>query len=77
LDGIERDITAASVIILAVAAYVAAGVCFAVAFVSVGIARLDPAARTTSIVVRMALLPGAAAFWPVLLTKWIKTARPA
>jgi len=65
------------VIILAVAAYVAAGVCFAAAFVSVGIGRLDPAARSTSIVVRLALLLGAAALWPVLLIKWIKTARPA
>jgi len=51
-------------------AYIGLGLLFALAFVTVGAPRLDPAARGMPVGVRLLLLPGAAALWPVLLWKW-------
>lgn len=53
-------------------AYSVAGTLFAIVFVSVGVQRIDPQARGTGVAFRMMVLPGAAAFWPVLLVKWIR-----
>jgi hypothetical protein len=57
------------------AAYAACGGVFAVAFVTCGIAQIDPAARGAGVGLRLLLLPGAAVLWPVLLTKWSRIAR--
>jgi hypothetical protein len=64
-------VTAAEWIVIAVAAYAAVGLAFGLAFVAVGAARLDPAARGTSVVFRAVILPGSVALWPVLLWKWV------
>ena len=51
--------------------YVAIGVVFGVSFVAKGLDRLDPAAHGVSIGVRLLLLPGSVALWPILLWKWV------
>lgn len=66
----------AQTILVALLAYAACGLAFAVAFVTVGAARLDPAARGTSIAFRLLLLPGAAALWPLLAVRWPRGSRP-
>jgi hypothetical protein len=51
--------------------YLAIGLAFALAFVALGIQRVDPAARGMPLTARVLLVPGAAALWPLLLLKWI------
>jgi hypothetical protein len=55
-----------------VAAYALAGAVFALAFVTVGVVRLDAAARGASWAFRALILPGSAALWPVLAVKWAR-----
>ncbi len=62
---------AAEVLVGALALYAAFGLAFALAFVSVGIGRLDAEARGASIGFRLIVAPGVAALWPVLFTRWI------
>lgn len=52
--------------------YAAAGVLFALAFVGIGVTRLDSAAKGSSWGFRLMILPGAAALWPWLLARWIR-----
>ena len=52
------------------ACYVGLGLTFALIFVIAGVQRVDPAARGASVGFRLLILPGAAAFWPLLLWRW-------
>ena len=52
--------------------YAAAGLVVGLVFVTVGVARIDPAARGTSVAFRLLILPGSAALWPVLVAKWAR-----
>jgi hypothetical protein len=52
--------------------YVAVGLPFAAAFVSVGVARIDHAARAAPLGFRLIIFPASAALWPVLLVKWVR-----
>ena len=54
------------------AIYASAGLVFAIAFVTSGVARIDPAAKGASWGFRVIILPGAAALWPWLLAKWVR-----
>jgi len=65
----------ASAILLTLAAYIAAGVCFAFGFVFRGIYTIDPAAVHAPLTFRAVLIPGAAALWPVLLRRWMLTGK--
>jgi hypothetical protein len=64
--------TGPELFLLVVGGYALAGVVFALAFVTVGVARLDPAARGTSWSFRVLILPGSAALWPLLAVKWAR-----
>ena len=55
--------------------YAAIGVVFALAFVTVGVKSVDSGAKYGSWGFRFLILPGVAAFWPVLLYRW-KSGRP-
>jgi hypothetical protein len=59
-------------VLAAAAGYALAGLLFAPAFVTVGVARIDPAARGTSWAFRALILPGSAALWPLLAAKWLR-----
>jgi hypothetical protein len=65
---------AAEFFVNALAAYGAAGAVFAAAFVTVGIRRVDPAAEHAPAGFRLIVIPGAAALWPLLLARWVRTA---
>jgi hypothetical protein len=52
--------------------YTATGLVVGLVFVTVGVARIDPAARGTSVAFRLLILPGSAALWPVLVAKWAR-----
>jgi len=55
----------------ALALYAAIGVVTAVAFVIFGVVRVQPA--PLSLGARILILPGAAALWPYVLLRWIRT----
>jgi hypothetical protein len=57
------------------AVYAVSGAVFAPAFAWRGAAQLDPAARDSGLGFRLILLPGAAALWPLLLAKWVRSRR--
>jgi hypothetical protein len=55
--------------------YLGCGLLFAVGFVTLGVGRVDVAARDTSLGFRLLLLPGTAACWPFLAVRWVQTCR--
>jgi hypothetical protein len=64
-------VTVAEIFLLAFAVYALAGLLFALAFVFRGASAMDPAAKSGTIGFRLLILPGAAAFWPLLLLRWV------
>ena len=64
--------TVARVLLLAVASYAAVGALFALAFAAVGVDRIDPGAHGAGVGFRLLILPGATAFWPLLLRRWLR-----
>jgi hypothetical protein len=59
-----------------VAIYAAIGLAFAVAFVRWGVDRIDPVARASGWGFRLAILPGAAALWPLLAARLARGGPP-
>ena len=57
-------------------AYAATGLLFAFAFVFAGVQKIDTQAEGASVGFRLLILPGAAAFWPMLLRRWVKQTPP-
>ena len=56
----------------ALALYAAIGVVTALAFVTFGVTRVQPA--SVSLGARILILPGAAALWPYVLLRWLRKA---
>lgn len=63
-------------LVLAAGVYVAAGLVFALAFVTVGVQRVDTAAQGAPWGFRLLILPGAVALWPLLMARWVRGAGP-
>lgn len=59
-------------ILIATGIYLLCGLAFGLLFVGVGAGRLDPAARGTSPVFRLLILPGSIALWPFLAIRWVQ-----
>lgn len=53
-----------------IAVYAVCGALFALAFVSRGVGKIDPAARDAPLGFRLLILPGSLALWPLLAWKW-------
>ncbi len=53
--------------------YLLIGLLFAIWFTFRGVAKVDTAMKEASWKVRLLLLPGSMALWPVLLNKYLKT----
>ena len=66
---------AAELLVDLLAAYALAGALFAAAFVTTGIARVDPVADHAPWGFRLIVMPGVAALWPLLLRRWIRGGR--
>jgi hypothetical protein len=64
----------ASIVLGIVAAYAVLGLIVAVAFAIAGVTQVQPA--PVSVPARLLILPGAAALWPLILSRWIKARRP-
>lgn len=64
--------SAAEVFLAALGAYLLVGAVFGLAFVTVGVGRIDHAARGTSAAFRALIFPGSVALWPLLAAKWFR-----
>jgi len=53
--------------------YLAVGIVTALAFVIFGVTRVQPAPVTVG--ARILILPGAAALWPFVLSRWLRSIR--
>jgi hypothetical protein len=65
----------AQIVLYAVAAYLLIGLAIGVPFVLKGVDQVDEAARGTSLVFRLLILPGAIALWPLMAAKWLRAVR--
>lgn len=67
----------AQVLLALVGGYAVVGVLFAVWFAAVGVGRIDPVAREGTWGFRLAIVPGAAALWPLLVSRLVQgTSQP-
>ena len=57
--------------VYALYAYTALGVAFGLAFVAVGVKRIDSQAIGSSVGFRFLIFPGSVAFWPLLVRRWV------
>ncbi len=55
--------------------YTGIGLLFATAFLTVGISQVDPDSKGSGVGFRLIILPGVAALWPVLFTRWVGKGR--
>jgi hypothetical protein len=68
------DFDTAAAVIVAIKAWAAAGLAVAVAFLAIGLDRIDPAARGVW-AFRPLLVPGIVLLWPVVLARWVAAER--
>jgi hypothetical protein len=61
------------VVVNAMLLYALIGAVIGVAFVTVGVTRVQPASLTLG--ARILILPGAAALWPYVLVRWLRAGR--
>ena len=61
----------AAALLIVLGAYLACGLVFAVPFAFIGVNRIDPHAAQGSRGFRLLIIPGAMAFWPLLLRRWM------
>ena len=61
--------------LLAPALYAAAGFAVAVAFLALGVTRVLPEPAPVTLGARIMLFPGAAALWPYVLIRWLRSSR--
>jgi hypothetical protein len=64
----------ARLLVLSLSVYLTLGLLFAIAFVAVGVQKIDPLARGAGIGFRLLIFPGVLAFWPVLARRWVSGA---
>jgi len=62
----------AEVLVKTLTAYGLIGAVFAVAFVTMGIQRVDSVAEHAPLGFRLIVLPGVAALWPLMLVRWLR-----
>ncbi len=61
----------AAAFLILLGAYLACGLLFAIPFALVGVKKIDPHAAHGSWGFRVLVIPGAMAFWPMLLRRWV------
>ena len=59
----------------AVGAYAFGGVLFAIIYLSFALRRVDPGAAESPLRVKILLVPGVVALWPILLLQWLASSR--
>ena len=65
--------TVGALMLFGLALYVATGLVTAVAFVIFGVTRVLPQPLPVTVGARILLVPGAAALWPYVLARWLRS----
>ncbi|HRI21020.1 MAG TPA: hypothetical protein PLA68_08695 [Panacibacter sp.] len=68
--------TIVSVLLIAIAAYLFAGMVFTIFFQAKGLSKIDEGVHGSSWGFRIIIIPGCIVFWVVLLRKWRKIKPP-
>jgi hypothetical protein len=68
-------VNAAELTLVGIAVYLACGLLVAAPFVLGGVGRVDPVARHAPLSFRIVIIPGCAALWPWVLTRWARAGR--
>jgi len=63
------------IVLIGLALYAGAGVAIGIAFVASGVTRVLPEPAPVTIGARILLFPGAAALWPYVLIRWLRSSR--
>ena len=63
------------VLLLVLALYAAAGVVMAAGFLVFGVTRVLPEPAPVTLGARILLFPGAAALWPYVLIRWLRSSQ--
>jgi hypothetical protein len=74
-EEMEDPMLVAEAILGLLLVYAASGLLFGLAFITMGVGRVDAAAQGTSFAFRLLILPGVIAFWPLLTSKWVRAHR--
>jgi hypothetical protein len=61
------------ILLYGLALYVLLGIVTAIVFVIFGVSQVLPHSATVTVGARILLLPGAAALWPYVLLRWLKS----
>jgi hypothetical protein len=61
------------ILLYGLALYVVLGIVTAVAFVIFGVSQVLPQGTSVTVGARILILPGAAAMWPYVLIRWLKS----
>jgi hypothetical protein len=61
------------IVLIGLALYAVAGIAVAAAFVAFGVTRVLPEPVPVSVGARILLFPGAAALWPYVVVRWLKS----
>lgn len=65
-------VTILSIILIAIAVYLFAGIVFTIFFQAKGLSKIDEGVHGSSWGFRIIIIPGCILFWMVLLKKWMK-----
>jgi hypothetical protein len=63
----------APLLLSAVGLYALVGIVVAFAFVSAGLAAVLPAGTPVTVGARILFIPGSAALWPLVLSRWLRS----
>jgi hypothetical protein len=66
-------VTIVSVIFIAIAVYLFAGIVFTIFFLAKGLSKIDEGVHGSSWGFRIIIIPGCIVFWPLLWRKWRET----
>ena len=63
----------AEILLMIAAVYLALGVVFVIPFLIKGLNKVDEGAHGSTFGFKIIIIPGVIVFWPVLLSKWMKS----
>lgn len=64
----------ARIVVTVFETYVASGLIFALMFLPRGVVRVDPRMASAPVALRLLILPGVVAMWPLLAWRWVSRA---